>query len=328
MRLSSLFYMFIIFNMKIIITGSTGLVGDALKNILNTHNHNEFLYLNSKNCNLLNEDITAQTFLNFKPDIVIHLASKVAGLYGNMNNNYKFLTDNIKINSNVLEACKISNAKRLINILSTCIFPDENVSYPLTSSQILQGPPHFSNIGYAYSKRLLYIGSKLLSDQNNIEIINLIPTNLYGNNDNYNLQNSHVIPALIHKCYLAKKNNTPLYILGSGNAKRQFLYAPDFAKIITSFIYIPLHQKFNSIIVSPPSDTEITIKSLVNLITQSLDFDGQIIYTNESLMDGQISKTTNNEELLPYMNCEFTNISLGVKNTINYFTSHFDCIRK
>lgn len=312
--------------MKVLVTGSGGLVGSSIKNLVKEYNTtNEFIFLTRKDGDLRIYDNVFNLFKKYNPDVVIHLASLVAGLYGNMENNYKYYVDNIKININILECCNIFETKRLINILSTCIFPDKNVTYPLTCDQILIGPPHYSNEGYAYAKRILYTGSKLLSKTKNIEIVNLIPTNLYGFNDNYNLKNAHVIPGLIHKTYLS---DNLLVIKGDGKAKRQFLYADDFSKIILNFVEIELKCNFESLIISPSAKEEISIKELVNKICNYLNYNKKIIYDIE-YDNGQMLKTTNNSDVLKYFpNFKFTNLDDGLKKTITYFVNNYDNIRK
>lgn len=313
--------------MNILITGSSGLIGKSLQSLI-LDKINNYIFLTSNDCDLRNLEDVNNIFKNYKPDIVIHLASKVAGLYGNMNNNYIFLMDNIKINSNILECCEKYKIKRLINILSTCIFPNDNIKYPLTSDQILNGKPHNSNSGYAYSKRFLYIGSELLTNYSDIEIINLIPTNLYGKYDNYNLENSHVIPGLIHKIYLSKINNTKLIIKGSGNAKRQFLYVDDLSKIILELMFKKLESKFYSLVISPPVSDEITIKELINILCKKFNLINKIKY-DISYSDGQLIKTSDYNELIQLLpNFKFTSLDNGLEKTINYFIEHYNIIRK
>jgi len=321
--------------MLVLVTGGTGLVGASLSTLVKKlclDEFDEYIFLSSSHCDLRNEQAIHTLFETHKPDVVIHLASLVAGLYGNMDNNYRFLIDNVKINTNILECCNKFNVKRLINVLSTCIFPEQNsynnLTYPLTSNQILNGKPHPSNSGYAHSKRILHIGSKLLANTSDIEIVNLIPTNLYGKHDNYHLHKSHVIPGLIHKIYLAKKNHANLIIRGTGKAKRQFIYADDFANIILHFISTPLQKNFNSLIVSPSHTHEITIEKLVSHLVYIFDFDGKIIYDSD-YSDGQDIKTVDSNELLEYIpNFQFTTLHEGLHKTINYFVQNYDTIRK
>lgn len=316
--------------MNILITGSNGLVGKSLQSLIKDDT-NKYIFLTSKDCDLRNLKDVDIIFNKYKPDIVIHLASKVAGLYGNMNNNYIFLMDNIKINSNILECCNKYKIKRLINILSTCIFPNNNIRYPLSSDQILNGKPHNSNYGYAYSKRFLYIGSELLSEYSDIEIINLTPTNLYGKYDNYNLENSHVIPGLIHKIYLSKINNTDLIIKGTGLAKRQFLYVDDLSKIILDLLFKKLDSKFYCMMVSPSISTEVSIKELINILCIKLKLNTDLIKIkyDDSYSDGQIIKTSDSKELISILpHFKFTKLENGLEETINYFIENYKTIRK
>lgn len=335
--------------MKVLVTGGTGLVGKSIQELIGI-SENEFIFLSSEDCDLRHEEAVDTLFYEIKPDTVVHLAARVGGLYANMDSNYRMLIDNLKINTNILESCDKYKVKRLINILSTCIFPEDNqynnLVYPLSSNQILNGKPHDSNSGYAHAKRILYVGSKSLTNTSDIQVINLIPTNLVGKNDNYHIHKSHVIPGLIHKTFIAKGNfdnnlcrstdsfssigntNCKLIIKGSGEAKRQFLYANDFAKIILHFIDCKLDKQCNSLIVSPPKEQEITIKQLVNKIVKEFDFKGRIIY-DKDYPDGQHLKTTDSDELLEYIpDFKFTSLNIALKETIDYFIENYDTIRK
>jgi GDP-L-fucose synthase len=313
--------------MKILVTGSNGLVGKSLQKIVNSINENEdvissggiqheYYFLTRKDCNLIDVNEVNSTFEKINPDIVVHLASMVGGVYENINNNYNMFINNIRINTNIVDACNKYNVKKLINILSTCVFPDQNVTYPLTADQIHNGPPHSSNNGYAFSKRALHFGASLLK---NTTVINLIPTNLYGEHDNYEINKAHVIPALIHKTLLAKTNNTTLQINGTGNALRQFLYVDDLSKIICS--HINSDNKSCDFMVSPPESHEISIKELVNKIVNIFNFKGEIQYDTKA-SDGQIKKTTVSD-----IDYSFTDINTGLINTIHFFKTNYNNLR-
>ena len=327
--------------MKVLVTGGSGLVGSSIKELVNLNpfievfdkGKDEFIFLNSKDCDLRNEQQVDDLFNLNKPEIVIHLAAKVAGLYGNISNNYTMLVDNIKINTNVLEACRKYKIKRLINILSSCVFP-ASCRLPLTSDQIDLGPPHNSNEGYSFSKRILSTGSKLLSKSLETEVVNLIPTNLAGKYDNFNLRDGHVLPALIHKCFISKKNlennlaDSKLIIKGLGESYRQFVFSTDFAKIILHFVNCTLSQQFNQLIVGPPVEDEITIKELVNKIVKEFDFNGPVVY-DSSFPEGQFKKTVSSDELLAYIpNFKFTPLDVYLKETIKYFIENYESVRK
>ena len=128
------------------------------------------------------------------------------------------------MNDNVLSCSHKYGIKKVVSCLSTCIFPDKT-TYPINETMLHNGPPHLSNDAYAYSKRMLEVQSKAYQEQYGDNFICVIPTNIYGENDNYNLENAHVIPALIHKCYNAKKNNKKFIVCGTGSPLRQFIYS-------------------------------------------------------------------------------------------------------
>ena len=303
--------------MKVLITGSNGLLGKSLQKIIQQNqDNNDYYFLTRKDCNLINSDEVYNTFEKINPDVVIHLASMVGGVYENMNNNYNMFINNVRINTNIVDACDRFKVKKLINILSSCVFPDKNVTYPLTADQIHNGPPHGSNSGYAFSKRILHFGSSLLKETS---VINLIPTNLYGEHDNYIIEKAHVIPALIHKTYLAKKNNTELKINGTGNALRQFLFIDDLSSII--YNHINTEKISGDFMISPQESHEISIKQIVNKIVNLLDFKGDIVY-DTSASDGQLKKTTTSD-----IDYNFTTIDAGLLFTINYFQTHYETLR-
>jgi GDP-L-fucose synthase len=328
--------------MKILVTGGYGMLGTSLQKIIkenlkknlkeNLKENHEYIFLSSQDCDLRDEIEIESLFHKFKPNIVVHLASRVGGVYQNMNNNYTYLIDNTKIHLNIVNSCDKYNVNLLINILSTCIFPNDNIVYPLTSDQLHNGLPHDSNIGYAYSKRILHVASELLQKKKkDFKVVNITPTNLYGANDNYHLQASHVIPGLIHKVYNAKKNNTSLEVYGTGSAIRQFLYADDLAKVIIHFIDYEFSSQCNeiSVIVSPPESDEISIKDLIHTICDIYEFDTTNIIYNTNYSDGQYKKTTNDNEIKKYIkDIQFTPLKEGLQHTISYFNKNFDIVRK
>ena len=314
--------------MKVLVTGGFGLVGHSLQKIVKDTNHHEFVFLSSKNGDLRDINVVDSLFDLHKPDVVVHLASCVGGVYANMSKNYDYLVDNLRINTNIVDACDRFGVKRLISCLSTCIFPDKNIIYPITSDQLHNGLPHDSNIGYAFSKRIMHLTGNLLSQKGKVKVINLTPTNLYGEYDNYNIKSSHVIPGLIHKTYIAKNNDSTLKVYGTGRALRQFLYVDDLSRVIVKFIDLELNEMEVSCIVSPPETSEISIRNVIEKITEQLDFTGTIDY-DSSYSDGQYKKTATHTELLKYIpDFTFTDLDTGLSETITYFTNNYETVRK
>ena len=305
--------------MKILVTGGSGMIGSNIQKI-----KKDWIYTNSKNCNLLNYEESYNYIKKQNPTHIIHLAAKVGGLYMNMNNNYEMLYDNLQINMNIIRICKELKIKNFIGCLSTCIFPDK-VKYPITEEQLHNGPPHDSNSGYSYGKRMLEPFCREMNKIKGNNYLCIIPTNIYGKYDNFNLLNSHVIPGLIHKCYLAKKNKTVFIIKGTGKSLRQFIYAEDLAKIIINLINYK--GKYKNIICTTDIINEISIKELVNKISNIFDYKNIIYDTNYS--DGQYRKSVDNKKLKEIIpNLKFTEINKGLEKTIEWFINNYESIRK
>ena len=313
----------------ILVTGGTGLVGSAIKRVSkNLVNKFKIIFLSSKDCNLENYDKTVELFEFFKPTYVIHLAAKVGGLYKNMNNKVEMFESNMMINMNVLKCCYKFNVKKCISCLSTCIFPDKT-SYPINESMLHNGAPHNSNDAYAYAKRMIEVLSKSYNQQFNTNFSCIIPTNIYGPNDNYHLEDAHVVPALIHKAYIAKKNNESLKVRGSGSPLRQFIYSDDLAKLI--LWYLLELESNETLILSVGEDDEVSIGNVASIIAKENEID---IEFEKQYSDGQFKKTADNKKLLKLYkestgeNFKFTPINTGLKEAIRWFINNFDNCRK
>lgn len=303
---------------NILITGGSGLIGSAFEGGIK---------ITSKDANLTipyeaENVIRGKMFIN-KIDSVIHTAAKVGGVGDNMQNQATFFYKNIMMNTNIIESCHRLGIEKLVCFLSTCIFPDK-CEYPLRESDIHNGPPHNSNYGYAYAKRMAEVQIRAYREQFGHKYVSVIPTNVYGPNDNFNLQSSHVVPALIHKCYLAKLNDKPLEIWGTGKPLREFVFSKDIAKL-TEWIVDNYNEEVPLIL---SNSNEISINDLVTLICDTIGFKGKIIW-DSSKPDGQFRKPSDNQKiksLLPHF--EFTKIEDGIKETVEWFSENFENIRK
>ena len=309
---------------KLLITGGNGLVGSALKKVINNDLY-ETKFLSSKECNLLNYDSTYQLFENFKPNYVIHLAASVGGLFKNMNFKVNMLEDNLLINFNVLKCSHLFKVEKLINCLSTCIFPDKT-KYPINENMLHDGPPHTSNDAYAYAKRLLEIHSKAYQEQYNDNFVCVIPTNIYGDHDNYSLEDGHVIPSLIHKCYLSKKNGEDFVIRGTGKPLRQFIHSLDLGRLL--LWTLEEYKEKKSIILSVGPEEEISIGEIGRLIAKNFDYEERLVF-DDSYSDGQYKKTADNSLLKSYLpDYKFINMEEGLKDTIKWFIENYENVRK
>ena len=310
--------------MKILVTGGTGLVGSAIKKISNNYDY-EFKFLSSKDCDLTNYDKTKYYFEKYRPNMVIHLAAYVGGLFKNMNYKVDMLEKNLLINFNVIKVCHELKVKKLISCLSTCIFPDKT-SYPINEEMLHNGPPHNSNDAYAYSKRMLEIHSKAYQEQYNDNFICIIPTNIYGEHDNYSLEDGHVVPALIHRCFLAKENREKFIVRGTGTPLRQFIYSEDLAKLI--LWVLENYEDKDSIILSVGEKEEVSIENIARSIAKAYDYEHMIEF-DSSFADGQFKKTADNSKLIKLIgDFKFIDINEGIKRSVEWFKTNYGNCRK
>ena len=298
---------------KLLVTGGNGLVGSSINADIRIGNEYD----------LRNLEDTNTMFNLYKPTHVIHCAGKVGGVGGNMNYKGEYFYDNIMINTNVIEQSRKCGVEKLVSFLSTCVFPD-NVEYPLTESKIHLGEPHFSNYPYAYAKRMADIQIRAYREQYGLSYVSVIPTNIYGPNDNFSLTQGHVMPMLIHKLYLAQKNNTDFVVWGSGKPLREFIYSKDIATL--SEWAVNNYNDPEPIIFS--TSHEISIMDLVDLLVKEFNFKGKVIF-DKSKPDGQFRKPSDNTKLKSYLpDFNFTPIEDGIKETVNWFIENYEKIRK
>jgi GDP-L-fucose synthase len=298
----------------ILITGGTGLVGSAIKSISSEHPKYDFIFLSSKDIDLKLEKETIEYFEKVKPTFVIHLAANVGGLFKNMKYKVEMFEDNMRINMNVLKACHLAKVKKVVSCLSTCIFPDQT-TYPIDETMLHNGPPHPSNDAYAYSKRMLEVLSKSYQEEYGDNFICVIPCNVYGKNDNFSLEDGHVIPSLIHRCYLAKKNGENFVVKGSGKPLRQFIYSEDLARLMMWSLLE--YQGKDSLILA--DEKEYTIGEVAGMIAKAFGIEDKMIF-DENCADGQYKKTASTEKLKKlYGKYEFVNMEEKVKEVVEWF---------
>jgi GDP-L-fucose synthase len=294
---------------KIIVTGGNGLLGSAIRN------KKDCTFFTRKEMNL--ETDSFSDFLNSKEDTntIIHCAAKVGGVGANMNNNFDFFQKNIKIDQNVLNACLEKKIDNVVTILSTCVFPDK-VEYPLTAEKIDLGAPHFSNYGYSYAKRLLYYQTKMYRNVVDKNWISVIPTNLYGANDNFNLENSHLIPALIRKAYEASISGDDFIVWGDGSPLRQFVYSEDMADII---IWAVENWKSENPLMAV-NEREYSIKEVAMIIANRFGISENKIIFDKTKPNGQFRKPAKSDVSW----FEFTPLEVGLNRTIDWFIENYN----
>jgi len=281
-------------NAKIFVAGHNGMVGSAIVRLLKTKGYTNLVLVTSKEVDLCNQKLVDDFFEKNKPEYVFLAAAKVGGILANNTYRADFLYDNLMIASNVIHAAHQHKVKKLLFLGSSCIYP-KLAPQPLKEEYLLTGELEPTNEPYAIAK---IAGIKLCEtyrDQFGCNFISAMPTNLYGPNDNYHLQNSHVLPALIKKFYLAKKNNAEnVEIWGTGEALREFLYVDDLAEACLHLMLNYNERQF----INVGSGKEISIKNLALLVKKIVGFEGELVFdttkpngTPRKLMD--VSKLNN-----------------------------------
>jgi len=307
--------------MKIVlVTGGSGLVGSAIKQVFTSKNDEyKIIYLSSSDCDLTSYENTAKVFNKYHPHYVIHLAACVGGLFKNMNQKVEMFERNLMINYNVVKCSHENKVEKLIACLSTCIFPDKT-TYPINEGMLHNGPPHNSNDAYAYAKRMLEVHCQTYREQYGDNFTCIIPTNIYGPNDNYSLIDGHVIPSLIHRCYLAKRENVDFVVKGTGKPLRQFIFSEDLARLIK---WVLEEYQGNNIILSTGEKDEVSIEYVARLIAKNFEYEERIVF-DSSFSDGQYKKTADNTQLISLLtesgiNFQFTPIESGIKKSVEWF---------
>lgn len=312
-----------------IITGGSGMLGFALTKEL-IKQPRCVLSLGSNHLNLLDKEGVDSFFRNFpfnNIDCVFHLAARVGGVKANTNALGTFYRDNIVINTNLLDACFKYNINNVVSMLSTCVYPDAPyVQYPLTEEQLHMGPPHDSNFGYAYAKRMLEVQTRAYRKQYGVNYITVIPNNLFGENDNFHLEDSHVIPALMRKIWEAKLNNHPtVEIWGDGTPLREFTYSGDIARIL-----IKVAEEYDEEIPLNIGNTEEhSIASVAKKLVEYLEYDGKLVF-NISKPSGQFRKPSSNKRLLEKTSWkveDYTPFDIALKNTCEWFKIAYPNVR-
>lgn len=276
---------------KIYIAGHNGMVGSAILRILQNHGHNKFVLRTIDELDLINQKDTEKFFLEEKPNIVIIAAAKVGGILANNTYRAEFIYNNLMIEANIINAAYKNGVEKLIFLGSSCIYP-KLAPQPIKEEYLLTDTLEFTNEPYAIAK---IAGIKLCESyyrQYGSNFYSVMPTNLYGQHDNFDLQTSHVLPALIRKFHEAKLNNTAgsktVEIWGSGKPKREFLYVDDLADAIYFLLNnIDAKDLYENKITHLNIGTgeDLTISELAEKIKNVVGFKGEIVY-DSSKPDG------------------------------------------
>lgn len=291
-------------NSKIYIAGHRGLVGSAIVKNLELKGYTNLVYRTHKELDLLNQNDVEEFFEIEKPEYVILAAAKVGGIIANNTYRADFIYENLQIQNNVIHQAYKNNVTKLLFLGSTCIYP-KNAPQPIPEDCLLTDTLEYTNEPYAIAK---IAGIKMCESYNlqyGTNYISVMPTNLYGPNDNFDLETSHVLPALLRKMHEAKLNNTPqVEIWGSGKPRREFLYSEDMADacvfILESRNYKDTYdsntKEVRNTHINIGTGVDISIEELALTIKHIVGYDGEL-YFNDTKPDGTMIKLTDPSKL-------------------------------
>lgn len=303
---------------KIYVAGHNGMVGSAICRLLEKRGFTNLVLRTHSELDLTNQIAVDDFFREEKPDVVFLAAAKVGGINANMNNQSAFLMENIGIEYNVINSAFKNDVNDLMFLGSSCIYPRES-EQPIKEEYLLTGPLEPTNEGYALAKIVGLKTCQYLNEQYGTNYIGVMPTNLYGINDNFDLESSHLVPAIIRKMHEAKINNSEqVEIWGTGKPYRELLFVEDMADA-TLFAFE--NYKGNSFI-NVGTGEDLTIKQISETIQKIVGFEGEL-YFNTSKPDGMYRKLLDVSNLMELGWKPKYSLEEGLKITYEWFLEKY-----
>lgn len=309
---------------KILVTGARGLVGSAIRRYVETHGSpHEWRFVGRQQVDLLNPKKVEFMFDTLGPDYVIHTAAKVGGIGGNMAGHADYFYENILMNTNVIHECHRHNVKKLLAFSSVCVFPDDVAI--LREDVMHDGPPFSGNFAYAHTKRMVDVQIRAYKSQyGHLNWCSIIPGNIYGTHDLYNLEHGHVMPALIHKLFLAIKNQQKVFpIWGDGQSLREFVFSDDLADVLVKLLeYDVIPER---LIVS--GFEQHSIAELVSILVKCAGFTGRVEF-DHSKPNGQRNRQSDHSLFKSFFpDFQHTDFNEGVAASYQWFADNYPNVR-
>lgn len=299
---------------KIYIAGHRGMVGSAIWRKLEAEGYTDLIGKTSKELDLRNQQAVNDFFAAEKPEVVIDAAARVGGILANNEYPYRFLMENMQIQNNLIDTAHQTGVEKFIFLGSSCIYP-KHAPQPLKEEYLLTDSLEPTNEGYAVAKITGVKACEYLKNKHGKDFVSLMPTNLYGQNDNFDLKTSHVLPAMIRKFHEAKENdNATVELWGSGTPMREFLVVDDLADAV----YFVLNHKMNEHLYNVGTGKDITIKELAETIQKITGHTGKINW-DSSKPDGTPRKLLNVDKLKNDGWEAKIALEVGIKNTYQWF---------
>ena len=306
-------------NSKIYIAGHNGMVGSAIWRVLSNKGYTNLIGASSKDLDLRNQEAVRNFITTEKPEIIIDAAAKVGGILANNDFPYQFLMENMQIQNNLISTAFELGINKFIFLGSSCIYP-KLAPQPLKEEYLLTGSLETTNEWYALAKITGVKSCQAIRNQFGRDYVSLMPTNLYGTHDNFDLTSSHVLPALIRKFHDGKNNNnTPVTLWGSGTPLREFLFVDDMAEAVV----FALENKLPDYLYNIGTGKELTIKELALLIQKIVGHNGEIIW-DESKPDGTPRKLLDVSKMHSLGWKHQINLEDGIQKTYDWFIENIN----
>ena len=309
---------------RVVVTGGAGFLGSFVVDLLRDKGCRQIVVPRSKDYDLVQMDAVQRLYSDARPDLVIHLAARVGGIGANQANPGRFFYDNLMMGTQLIEVGRQRGLKKFVALGTICAYP-KFAPIPFKEDDIWNGYPEETNAPYGLAKKMMLAQSQAYRDQYGFNSIVLFPVNLYGPRDNFDLQTSHVIPALIRKCVSAKEEGrTEITLWGDGSPTREFLYVEDAAE----GILLAAEQYEGNLPVNLGTGEEISIRDLARLIAAEVGFTGQIQWdaTKPNGQPRRCLDVSRAKQLFGFQSRH--GLSDGVRKTVQWFQSHSQSIRE
>nr|WP_278336119.1 GDP-L-fucose synthase [Rhodohalobacter mucosus] len=308
---------------KIYIAGHRGMVGSAIKRRLESEGFQKLIYRTSSELDLRNQHAVREFFETEKPDVVIDAAARVGGILANRDYPWQFLYENLQIQNNIIAAAHENDVQKLIFLGSSCIYP-KLAEQPLNEESLLTGPLEPTNQWYAIAKITGVKMVEALREQYNHDYVSLMPTNLYGPHDNFDLETSHVLPAMIRKFHDAKEaGHSPVTLWGSGSPMREFLHVDD----VASAVLFTLTHKMEHDLYNVGTGKDITIRQLAETIQNITGHKGEIVW-DSTKPDGTPRKLMDVSRMKEAGWTYSIDLKEGIRSTYQWFLDNIEDIKE
>ncbi len=309
-------------NSKIYIAGHRGMVGSSLFKLLESKGYTNLLVKTSDELDLRNQNQVKKFFNDEKPDVVIDAAARVGGILANSKFPYQFIMQNLQIQNNLIDSSLNIGVKKFVFLGSSCIYP-KYAMQPLKEEYLLTDSLEPTNEYYAIAKIAGIKSCKAIRTQFNMDFVSLMPTNLYGPNDNFDLKTSHVLPAFIRKFHEAKNNNSPVFLWGSGTPMREFLFVDD----LSEAVIFALENKLPEHLYNVGTGIDLKISQLAKVVQKIIGHKGEIVW-DSSKPDGTPRKLMDISKMHKLGWKHKTSLENGIRKTYFWFLDNIKNIKK